>query len=237
MGALIAIGSIFALLFVKKHSAANAAAGSTAGPGMSGAITGAPDPNYSYDTKAPMQADPIGNTHLSIADPVYNAGGEVVALPYRPSDPAYGGGIGAYFDDMIDYANPAGSPGSGISTIEKINTPAAAQPIAGGVGGNRVPARTLPIMSLFRRPNLPAPPIAKAGDTGAGKLPVAPASASGPAARHPVSPLRPTISVAHAPVSQMYPAQLVTSAPDGLVPSAAPAPAKTSIAGRRLFWA
>jgi hypothetical protein len=202
MGALIAVGSILALLFVKHHTAAQAAAGSTAGA-SSGAITGAPDPSLSYDTKAPMQGDPIGNTHLSIADPVFSASGEVVALPYRPSDPAYGGGIGAFFQDFEADPNPAGSPGSGIGTIEQLNAPHAATSIPGGVGGNRMLFSRLPLTAIFRRVNLPPPMPVKAGDTGSGRLPVAPASASGPAARHPATPLRPSISVMHMPASQI----------------------------------
>src|SRR5438132_9464312 len=144
MGALLAISSIFGLLFVKHVAAAKAAGGSTAGASGSLSITGAPDPSVAYDTKAPSQASPIGNTHLSIGDPVFSAGGDIVALPYRPSDVEYGGGISDLAGVEQDPA-PSGSIGSGISAIEKLNAPHARAPISGGVTGHAVPTPRLPL--------------------------------------------------------------------------------------------
>jgi len=196
MGALIALASIFGLLYVKHTASAAAGGGSTAGATGTARITGAPDPSFSYDTKAPMQADPIGNTHLSIADPVFNSSGEVVALPYRPSDVAYGGGISDLAGVEQD-PNPYGSPGSGISAIEKLNAPHAGSPFGGGASGRVIPTPRIPLVSTFRRV-VERPTISsRAGDTGTGKLPFVPRGTGGPSQRHPASPLRPTIEIRH----------------------------------------
>lgn len=250
MGALLAISAIFGLLYVKHHAAAMAAGGSTAGATSSLSVTGAPDPTVAYDTKSPSQGSPIGNTHLSIADPVFSAGGDVVGLPYRPSDVEYGGGISDLAGVEQD-PNPAGSPGSGISSIEKLNSPHARAPIHGGVGGSAVPTPRLPLVALWRRvPARPGPPP-KTGDTSSGKLPMVPANVGGIAQRHPVSPLRPTIQISHTgvattaahlgaavnhPASQMRPVQeTVVNAKPGAVITAAPRRAVSQIAGRRVI--
>jgi hypothetical protein len=194
MGAVIAIASILGLLYVKHATAAAAAGGSTAGGALTSAnITGAPDPNSAFDTKAPSQGEPIGNTHLSITDPVYSASGEIVGLPYRPSDPAYGGGIQSLADVETDPYS-AGSPGSGVGAIEQINAPHARPGIHGGVTGSYVISSRLPVAPRWNR-GTPRPP-ARAGDSGAGSLPIAPPT-RGPAARHPANPLRPTITLTH----------------------------------------
>ncbi len=211
MGALIAIASIFGLLFVKHAASATATAGSTAGATGSLRVTGAPDPSVSYDTKAPMQADPIGNTHLSIADPVFNSSGEVVALPYRPSDVAYGGGISDLAGVEQD-PNPAGSTGSGISSIEKLNAPHGSAPIAGGASGRVIPQPRIPLVSTFRRVVERPQTQTFAGDTGSGKLPFVPRGTSGPASRHPASPLRPTIEIRHTGIAST--AAHLTAAPN-----------------------
>jgi hypothetical protein len=200
MGAFIAIASIFGLLYVKHHAAALAAGGSTAGAAGTLSITGAPDSSVSYDTKAPAQADPIGNTHLGTADPVYSTNGEIIALPLRPSDVEYGGGITGLVGVDHD-PNPAGSTGSGISAIEKLNAPGARAPIAGGASGAGMPTPRLPLFPTFRR-FAGGAPVAKAGDSGAGRVPVV-TPGGGPASRHPVSPLTPTNQIAHAPVSSL----------------------------------
>lgn len=219
MGALIAIASILGLLYVKHTAAAGATAGSTAGAFDNARITGAPDPSVSYDTKAPMQADPIGNTHLSISDPVFNGAGEVVGLPYRPSDPAYGGGISDLAGVEGD-AYPSGGPGSGISAIEKLNAPHARSPIPGGAYGRNIPTPRIPLLPTFRRVvEKPTAPV-RVGDTGSGKLPIVPPSHRGPAQRHPVAPLRPTIAVNHSGVSST--AAHLTNAANQPKPAAKP---------------
>ncbi len=193
MGAIIAIASILGLLYVKHAAAAAATAGSTAGELTAANITGAPDPNSAFDTKAPSQGEPIGNTHLSIMDPVYGASGEIVGLPYRPSDPAYGGGIQSLSDvDTDPYS--AGSPGSGVGAIEQLNAPHARPGIRGGITGNHIISSRLPVHPRYGR-GAGRPP-AQAGDSGAGSLPIAPHT-RGPAARHPANPLRPTITLTH----------------------------------------
>ena len=193
MGAIIAIASILGLLYVKHTAAAATASGSTAGALTSANITGAPDPNSAFDTKAPSQGEPIGNTHLSIMDPVYGASGEIVGLPYRPSDPAYGGGISSLYEVEAD-PNPSGSPNSGVGSIEQVNAPHAPSGIRGGVTGSHVISSRLPVRPRYAG-NAARPP-AQAGDSGAGRLPIAPHT-TGPASRHPVNPLRPTIELTH----------------------------------------
>lgn len=196
MGAVLAVGSIFLLLWIKAKSTVVSAVASTAGAVGNARITGPADPTVSYDTKAPAQGDPIGNTHLSIADPVYNASGEIVALPYRASDPAYGGGIPALVGLTSD-PNPAGSVGSGISAIDKLNAPGASAPIPGGVNRNIILQPRIPTVPTFRAQPVSQIRVAgvRAGDSGSGGLPVAPSS--GVPNRAPVSPLRPTIAVEH----------------------------------------
>ncbi|MHB8613959.1 MAG: hypothetical protein ACYDAL_16280 [Candidatus Dormibacteraceae bacterium] len=137
MGALIAIGSIFTLLWVKHHALGTQAVPAAQAGGTPVKITGAPDPNTAYDPTAPAQADPIGNTHLSVLDPIFTPGGDIVALPYRPSDVAYGGGVQSAVGTSSD-ANPAGSTGSGISAIEVLNAPAAGRGLSAS-GGSRLP--------------------------------------------------------------------------------------------------
>ncbi|HLZ52071.1 MAG TPA: hypothetical protein VKP61_15095 [Candidatus Acidoferrum sp.] len=121
MGAVIAIASIFGLLYAK-HIATATASVPAQQVGGTAKITGSPDPSVAYDQNAPAQADAIGNTHLSMLDPVYTPGGDIVALPYRPSDLAYGGGVQSAVGTTSD-ANPAGSTGSGVSAIEALNAP------------------------------------------------------------------------------------------------------------------
>jgi hypothetical protein len=205
MGALIlSVGSILGLLALKHYSAQAAAAGSTAGatttpPG----ITGAPDPNSPQDTKAPAQAEPIGNTFLSVADPVYDAAGQTVALPYRPSDPAYGGGIPAVVG-VGNNPNPAGSPGSGISAIEAINAPQANRGIAGGAAGAHIIVSSLPHAPLYNIQRLNNVRVAnpKLGSSSTGLL-----LASTPALvylnRAPAKPLNPNSVTIHRPTSVM----------------------------------
>src|SRR5579859_1109289 len=211
MGVLVALASIFGLLYVNRTASASAAAGSTAGALGSTRITGSPDPSVSYDTKSPFQADPIGNTHLSIADPVFNTNGELVALPYRPSDVAYGGGITDLAGVEQD-PNPAGGTGSGISAIEKLNSPGAGSPIAGGAGGRVVPESRLPLRSTFRRVEQLPVFVSRACDTGSGKLPFVPRGNTGPISRVPVSPLRPTIQIRHTGIAST--AAHLTAAPN-----------------------
>jgi len=193
MGALIAIASIFGLLYVKHAASATAAAGSTAGALTTANITGSPDPNSSFDVTAPSQGEPIGNTHLSTMDPVYSASGEVVGLPYRPSDPAYGGGIESLYDVESDPYS-SGSPNSGVGSIEEINAPHAAAGIRGGVTGSHIISSRLPVRPRYTTHAVRPP--AQAGDSGSGKIPIAPNS-RGPASRHPVNPLKPTITLTH----------------------------------------
>jgi hypothetical protein len=239
MGALLAISSILGLLFVKHVAVAKAAGGSTAGAAGNLSITGAPDPNMAYDTKAPSQGSPIGNTHLSIADPVYSAGGDIVGLPYRPSDVEYGGGISQLAGVEQDPA-PSGSVGSGISAIEKLNAPHAGARINGGLTGRTFVADFLPRIPLFRRNPAKPGPSPRAGDSGAGKLAIVPSSIAGIPQRHPVAPLRPTFEIAHTGVASTA---LQLSAA-GNLPSSQPRPAGTvtpkpgpairsQIAGRR----
>jgi hypothetical protein len=246
MGALLALSSIFGLLYVKHVAAAKAAGGSTAGASGSLTITGAPDPSVAYDTKSPSQGSPIGNTHLSIADPVFSSGGDIVAMPYRPSDVEYGGGISQLAGVEQDPA-PSGSVGSGISAIEKLNAPHAGPRINGGVTGRQFIPDFLPRIPLFQRVTANLTAAARTGDTGSGKLPFVPANVGGIAQRHPVSPLRPTIEIRHSgvattaahlgaainqPTSQTRPPQeTVASAKPGAIVRAAP---RSQIYGRRV---
>jgi hypothetical protein len=121
MGALIAIGSIFVILWAKHHATASAGVPASATGSGGARITGAADPLTAYDPNTPAQGDAIGNTHLSIMDPIFTPGGDIVSLPYRPSDLAYGGGVQAAVGTFGD-ANPSGSSG-GTSAIEILNAP------------------------------------------------------------------------------------------------------------------
>lgn len=230
MGAFLAIASIFGLLYAKKYAAALAAGGSTAGPSSDLTVIGEPDPNEAYDTRAPFQGAPIGNTFLSSSDPVYNTAGEVVALPYRPADPAYGGGISDLAEVEQD-PNPAGSPGSGISAIEKLNAPHARAPIFGGVGGFAIPTPRLPITALYRRVREKPVASPRAGDSGAGKLPFVPAAVQGLPNRHPQSPLRPTIAIRHPGIATT--SQQLQSAPNQPAARGRVVHAKSSAPARR----
>jgi hypothetical protein len=237
MGALIAIASILGLLYVKHTAAAAAAGGSTAGALTAANITGAPDPNSAFDTKAPSQGEPIGNTHLSIMDPVFSASGEVVGLPYRPSDPAYGGGISSLYDVESD-PNPSGSPSSGVGSIEQVNAPHAPAGIRGGVTGNHIIYSRLPVRARYH--GTAGRPPAQAGDSGAGRLPIAPGT-TGPVARHPVDPLRPTIQLTHLGAAshgfQFATSPTTTANKPGVVVAQKPAsaPVRKVAAGSRWF--
>lgn len=237
MGAIIAIASILGLLYVKHAAAAVAASGSTSGALTEANITGAPDPNSAFDTKAPSQGEPIGNTHLSIMDPVYGASGEIVGLPYRPSDPAYGGGISALYDVESD-PNPSGSPNSGVGSIEQVNAPHAPASIRGGVTGRWAISSRLPARPRYA--GRTARPPAQAGDSGSGALPIAPHT-NGPATRHPVNPLRPTIQLTHTGAAAhgfQFASSTTASAnkPAAVVRKpAAKAPARRVAAGARWF--
>jgi hypothetical protein len=246
MGALLAISSIFGLLYVKHVAAAKAAGGSTAGAAGNLTTTGAPDPSVAYDTKAPSQGAPIGNTHLATGDLVFSASGEIVALPYRPSDVEYGGGISDLAGVEQDPA-PSGSVGSGISAIEKLNAPHARAPIPGGATGHDIPTPRLPLIALWRRNPASRPALPKTGDTGAGKLPFVPANIGGIPQRHPVNPLRPTFEIRHSgvattaahlgaaanhPASIMRPQQETVA---GAKPGAVVKKATSQIYGRRVI--
>jgi hypothetical protein len=76
------------------------------------------------DPNTPNQSGPIGNTFLSQTQTVQDANGQLIDLPFRPSAAHNGGGVAILYGEVSD-ANPAGSVGSGVSQIEKINTPEA----------------------------------------------------------------------------------------------------------------
>ena len=227
MGALIAIGSILTVLWAKHHATATQAVPATASGSPAGVkVTGAPDPTVAYDPNAPAQADAIGNTHLSTLDPIFTPGGDIVALPYRPADLAYGGGVQSAIGTESD--NPlAGSVGSGIGAIEQVNAPHAT------TGLSTTPTK-LPFTPLWAR----LLPISRS---------VRPSP--GPTQRAtPKSPLKPTHAVVRPSMGSVsgsgapiYRAYLASSSPrEGVAPAAAGTTAKPVartnylIAGRRL---